>query len=469
VALALILLACARFPAPDDAPVPGEVCPDDRPQENVAAPRTVLILSMDTVNRDFLGLRHAEWDTTPTLDAISGEGVRFDDVIVPRGLSAPSIASLATGAYPRTHGVRDNVAPDDTDYTVTPYPDGLPTLYDRARDAGFTTWGLSANMCFLVDAPDRRTCMWEEEVDVTQEVGDAALAADFVAGLAELPAEAPLFAWVHFMDPHDPYKRRDPWYAEFHPDTYTGPYEDTSEKTLEAIAAGEPFDDEDRRHLEAVYASQLRATDEHVREIVEALQAAGRWDDAVVLVAFDHGDELARRSTYLYHGCSPYNGVVASTYSLRAPGSVAPGEVLAGWVPSIDVVATFAEVAGFGWEGPQEGLSLLDDVRACVEPEREAFFERGTETAGVVSGHHKYILDPEAGYTSCKHYDRGHPYPGEPAELYDLDADALEVNNLADDDPATAAELKRSVCAWVTAGVWAGDNDQQNSLVRACR
>ncbi|MFZ5482305.1 MAG: sulfatase [Myxococcota bacterium] len=468
MALSLILLACARFPA-EPVSSEGAACPDDRPQESLPLPRTVLMITTDTVNRDFLGHRHPEWDTTPTLDAIASEGVRFDNVIVPRGLSGPSIATMATGAYPRTHSLRDNTAPDTSDYTIAPYPPDVPTLFSRAKEVGYATWGIWANMCFVMGDVDHRYCTWSHEMaDVTQEIGDALLVEDFVAQLSTLPSDAPLFAWVHFMDPHDPYKRRDPWYEQFHPEPYDGPYVEPNEEVLATIADGAEYNDEDRRHVEAVYASQLRATDELAKGLVDALAAAGRWDDAVVFVGFDHGDELARRSTYFYHGCSPYNGAIASSFTLRAPGSIAGGEVLRGWVPSTDVVATLADVVGLGWDGPQEGLSLMEEVRACEEPVRAAFFERGNKTAGVVYGHHKYVSDPDAGYAACKHYDAVNPYPGEPEELYDLEADPVELTNIVESERELADELRDRVCRWVTEKPWVGQGDEGNPLVRGC-
>ncbi|MFN7147619.1 MAG: alkaline phosphatase family protein, partial [Myxococcota bacterium] len=99
-----LLLACAGPPDTGKPEVPAEcvaVTTD-------AAPTTVLLLSLDTVHRDFLGVHHPAWDVTPRLDALFAEGARLDHVIVPRGLSAPSMASMVTGAYPRTHGVRVN-------------------------------------------------------------------------------------------------------------------------------------------------------------------------------------------------------------------------------------------------------------------------------------------------------------------------------------------------------------------------
>ena len=466
--LALLLGACGG--APPAVEEPGAECPADADVVTATdPPRTVLFVSVDTVHRDFLGVHHPDWDTTPTLDALFAEGVRFDNVLVPRGLSAVSMATLMTGAYPVTHQVRANEPPEAGGSGIAAE---VPTLYQRFADAGYTTYGWLANMCFLLDGPPaigHRSCQSDDENPGTdQATGDFRIATEAAETIAALPEDERFFGWIHFMDPHDPYDRRDPWYAEFHPDTYDGPLQDPTEEELLAVSRGDtPFDAEDRRHVDALYASQLRQTDEHVATLLAALAESGRLDDAVIVVAFDHGDELARRNGYFFHGCSPYNGVIGSTYGIRAPGRLPAGEVLANWVSSVDLVPTLLEVAGLPWSGPGEGRSLVDNARRCVEPQHPAFFERGAETAGVVLGSWKYILDPKAGYSKCKHYDGENPFPGAAAELYHLPDDPLELTNEVDSRPEIAGVLRGRVCEWVRSGpLWS--DDPANALLVAC-
>lgn len=416
-----------------------------------------MLISVDTLHREFVGGHHPEWDVTPRIDALMAESVRLDHVVVPRGLSAVSMATMITGALPRTHGVRDNSAPDRTPLART------PTLAQRFSAAGFRTIGLSSNMCFL-QTEDERVCTWEDEMPgIEQSAGDDLL----VSRLPELTDE-PTFLWVHFMDPHSPYSRRDPWYAAFHPDPYEGPMQQATEDALEAVVRGEvPYTAEDRRHIEALYASQVRATDARVGQVLDLL--GERLDDAIVVFAVDHGDELARRTGYFFHGCSPYDGVIDTTWSIRAPGRIAAGGVLAARISSADVAPTVLELAGLPREGPAEGRSILDSLDGCAELRRDAFFERGPETAGVVSDGWKLLLSPRGGYGECKFYSPENPYPNEPVELYDLENDPLELTNLAGAEPELASLLEGKVCDWVNDGAWGeGDRWTRNALTHEC-
>ena len=138
----LLLLACtAPTPATPDTIVredhAGAVCPD--PVTPVTTPpTTVVLITIDSVNRDFLGYYEDTWDTTPNIDRLFAEGVVLENVLVTRGLSAPSLLSILTGAYPRTHGVRLN---------EEALPSGAaPTLVARFSEAGWRTLVYTTNV-----------------------------------------------------------------------------------------------------------------------------------------------------------------------------------------------------------------------------------------------------------------------------------------------------------------------------------
>ncbi len=462
--LALPLAACTDPAPPATNPDPAGCPASAGLVDDLGPPTTVLLVSVDTVHRDFLGVHAPPWDTTPRLDALMAEGARLDHVLVPRGLSGPSMASLITGAYPRTHGVRVNESGFD--------PEGVsadtPTLGQRFADAGYTTYGYSANQCYLLDEEMETECTWADP-SLDQAEGDALLVTELLAALQARDATQPVFAWLHLLDPHDPYTPREPWFTAFHPDSYDGPYAGDMDASILAHMRGTlAYTDADRAYVEAVYASQLAATDAQIGALLDGLAAMGRLDDAVVAFAIDHGDELARRNTYFYHGCSPYDGVLDVTYALWGPGRVPAEHVQAARVSSVDLAPTLAELAGLAWSGPGEGRSLLSELRTCAEPDRLAFFERGNETAGVVAGGWKFFLDPNAGFAECKYFDEDTPYPNAAEELYELDADPLELDDRAAAEPARAAELRAEVCAWVNAAEWVGGGADDNALVAAC-
>ena len=452
--LALAALGCDRGDPPGDD--------DDTAQ---ATPPLVVMITIDALNRGFLGATHP-WDTTPGIDALAAEGTTLHDVLVSRGLTSPSMGSLLTGLYPRDHGVRSN---------VTAWDGSLPTLPRWFQQAGFTTWGYSANMCSFIDHDiDHRMCSWLVEMPelTSQREGDELLVDQLLADLADR-GEGPHFVWLHLMDPHDPYTAVEPWYAQFHPDPYAGTFDPADHDDLDAVMFGDrELDEADLLHLDAVYASSVRSTDELVARFFDGLRDLELYEGAVVVLGADHGEVLARHADYFYHGCSTHNAELAVTWIVRAPGAIPAGAVLDGWVGEVDLAPTLLALAGLEVDASLSGRSLVPDLEGgAIAEGHDRYFERGTRTAGMIRGDTKYVLNPVGDFHDCFPYEvEGVPFPGDTEMLYDLVADPQETTNLADTAEAEAAELRGALCAWVLEDTWtAPEADASNALVAACQ
>lgn len=472
--VSLMLLAACREPLyidPDRDP-PASVpvtCPGDggavADLATLPPPTTVVVFVADTARRDYLGWAHPEWDTTPRLDALLGEASAIDHVLTPRGLTSVAMTSFLTGAYPRTHGVRSNdgLAPDEA----------TTVLHAEYQAAGYHTYGLSTNQCELIDLGiDERWChSVDDDPDIDQEVADAEVLPEFFSRLDARPAGEPAYAYLHLIDPHDPYDPRSPYFEAFHPEPYDGPLvAPLSWETMIAVQNGEvELDDADRRYLDAMYASQVRKTDDHFAALLDGLEARGRLDDAVVLYTMDHGEELLDRSGYFGHACSTYNLVMEVSAVLYAPGRLPGGSMLGGWGSFVDLAPTLLELSGLERSGVGDGVSRAPELQACTDLVDPVYFERGTKTAGIILGDDKYVLDPDEEYTECKGFDSRNPYVGPARQLFHLDLDPYEWDNRVDAEPDRAEALQAELCAWVAEGTWARDEDtSNNSLLAAC-
>jgi len=455
---ALIWLAVVAGCLGDDPP--DEIGDDDGP------PRVVVLLTIDALNRGYLGVRHAEWNTTPHIDALIAESVFLPDVLATRSLTSVSFASFLTGLYPRTHGIRSNNAAWTGEHR---------TLLERFQEAGYRTYGYSSNYCSFIDyGVDERFCTWLAEMpDLTsQQEGDELLVQQLLDDLDGRPADEPLFIWLHLMDPHEPYTLIEPWYGEFHPEQYGGwfdpeDYQDIADVTLGEAVLGEA----DLRHFQAVYASQVRSTDEYVGVFLDGLAERGLYDDALIVFGADHGEVLTEHADYFFHGCSFHNSAMAVSWAVRAPARWAGGTTLGGWISAVDVPPTILELAGVEQTAGMEGISRVSDIDAGAATVRDLFFERSPDTAGVVTGRYKYALNPNGAYSECAPYDsEDAAYPGEAEEMYDLADDPGEATNLAHDPPAAMAGMHIAVCDWILQDVWVDpDMDEQNVLVRNCQ
>ncbi len=448
----LLLFACRGGPTPDDSLV-ADSSSDSHP---LTAPGTVLWFTVDTMNEDWL--LDATYDASPNHQRIFDEGVVLENTVVTRGITIESLPSMATGTYRRTHGVHDTVVPDDMPSMIQEY----------YADAGFRTFGYSSNFCEVIGSRgwERFYCTGPGSMEGGDLERDSLLTERLLADLEEV-GEEPLFIWIHVRDPHANHTPRDPWLSEFWGDRplELGPVstEDLSQIMLGTSEKPEGFDE----WLEAVYASELASDDAMLGEIVAALEESGRWDDTLVVTGTDHGEEMGAHDDYYFHGCSPYDTVMNTTWAIRSPG-LSPG-VVEDHVSTIDIVPTVLSLSGLSPGPDVEGVDIVPLLRGESQARPPVFFERGEAAAGVVDGTRKYFMQAvDTPFRGCSPYSEAQPYPGPTEGLWELSTDPDELDNLVSSEDPTAE--KTLICEWVTEKTWVdAELDDQNRLVAACK
>ena len=142
--------------------------------------------------------------TTASFNAVAARGRRFRQAYATVPETLPSHASLMTGLYPAGHGIHEN---------ARRLPDATPVLAERLKGAGYRTaavvasfvlakqFGLARGFDVYDDRPARRA----GRIARRREVTEAAMTA------LEGGADAPLFMWVHYWDPHHPYTPPEPF------------------------------------------------------------------------------------------------------------------------------------------------------------------------------------------------------------------------------------------------------------------
>lgn len=345
----------------------------------------LLVITLDTTRADRLGAYGYPGIKTPALDRLAAEGTVFERAITSAPLTLPAHTSLMTGLYPPRHGVRDNGG-----FFVR---DETQTLAEQLRDHGYRTgafvgayvlasrWGLNQGFETYDDEFDLAKAASGSLGAVERpgdEVADRALA--WLAG----SAGAPFFAWVHFYDPHSPYRP---------PDAFARAY------------PGQP------------YLGEIAFTDNQVGRLVAFLEQRALLDRTVVVVAGDHGESLNEHGEAT-HGFFLYDATTRVPLIIRAP-RVKPGRIDT-LVRTVDVVPTVLNLLELaGWDDI-DGSTLLPAMSGAVsdlglDAYSEAFYPRfhfgWSELLALHSGSMKYIAAPRP-------------------ETYDLAADPAESRNL---------------------------------------
>lgn len=356
-----------------------------------ADPVSVVVITLDTTRTDRLSPYGFTNVSLPHLERLAREGIVFDRATSVAPLTLPAHTSLFTGLLPPNHGVRDNADP--------PLAEAHTTLAETLRARGFRTGAFVGS---VVLDPDRGLRQGFEEYrgveagpgrtsERLQRRGDRAVS-DAIQWLDAI-AGSPFLLWVHLYDPHRPYDPPEPFAS---------------------IYAHNP------------YVGEIAFADAQIGRLLEVLERRALLDRTIVVVAGDHGESLGERGER-DHGVFIYENVLRVPLMIRAP-SLAPfrvGEV----VRLTDVMPTVLNLADV--PVPQvDGLSLVDLMR-------------GRRHGLGLEAYSESLYPERIGWSPLRALRDGRfkvidaPRP----ELYDLDHDPFEQENIYDEHRALAEAM----------------------------
>jgi len=378
---ALLLLTAGGLTAPGCNRV--DLAPASAPDG-----RSVLLVSIDTLRADHVGVYGAVGAETPRLDALAARGTRFDTAISPAPLTLPSHVSLLTGLDPPHHGVRHN--------GVYRLEARIETLAERFRAAGYATgavtgavvlarrYGLDQGFESYDDGTSsRRSGAGGFLERPAAEVTDRAL--DWLAA-----APRPFFLWVHYYDPHHDYRPPPPFAERFQSSPYDG---------------------------------EIAYVDEQLGRLLDGLDRGGSHREKLILVTSDHGESLGEHgeSTHAY---TLYDAVLRVPLILAGP-EVPQGRVVESLVRTVDVAPTLLALAGLPPLAEADGVPMTAYlVEGPPPPERLAYAE--TLATRIDQGWSPLFAARSERYLFVRA-----PRP----ELYEVSVDPAQLENLLESDP----------------------------------
>ena len=386
----------------------------------------VILVIIDTLRADHLGFDGYALPTSPFLDELAAQSHQFSANTTQCNATFASITSILTGLYPKTHRNYTAVAVKG----VSSGSDDASTLAERLRAQGYHTaavlshpsmtqriagtaidrgWDSFSTLSGYVPAEERRHVTGKADQTTAR-------AFEQLDEWATKDPESPLFMWVHYFDPHTPYdppKAHRNRFLEQH--LAKAGYSEHEQ----ALASLEPrggarqvyidglVDDVERQAVRlangrALYDAEILACDEQIGRLFARLREEGLFDEALVIVLADHGENLEDEAWG--HGAINFShqrlfeGVTRTPMLVKLPQQV-DGSVSGALTQNIDVLPTIIELLGLDAEPVTEGRSLvplLDDpegqVHEQVFVESSDHVEKGlrTDTLKFVDG-----LNPE--------------------------------------------------------------------------
>jgi len=350
----------------------------------------VLLITLDTVRADHVGVYGGRRGTTPAIDALAARGVRFEKAMSAAPLTLPSHATMLSGLLPPHHGLRNNGAGS--------FPADRETLATLFSANGYRTAAFIG--AFVLDRRfglQRGFDVYDDEIPRDPAMGDHLEAERRGDAVAERAAQwlarsdnRAFFAWVHLYDAHFPYR--------------------------------------------GGYDAEIAFVDAQVRRLIEEIDRLGLRDRTIVVIAGDHGEALGEHGE-LTHGLLLYEPSLRVPFVVTAPDILEP-RVVTTPVGLVDLAPTLARLAGLALGGKIDGRDLADALRRGKEPPAADLYAETeypalygwSPLAAMRRGNYKYIASPDP-------------------ELFNLAADPRETRNILGDQRRVMRALDAQVKA----------------------
>lgn len=337
-----------------------------RDQEDAATARpNIVLFVIDTLRADRLGVYGYDKPTSPHIDALAKESVRFARADSPAPWTLPSIVSMMTSTYPIEHRV---VA---SGQAVDP---SLPVLASYLKGLGYTTTSFYANE-FAGDSTGMTRGF--DRAELVHHTGKSRMAS-FLEARSD---SAPFFLYIHNVEPHNPFELRvseqyiEPFGAVSYSnrlkmlDLYTE-FRNTTKSAQRNREAGsekqaallEKLHAMKSSTIDTLYDASVRLADARVGEVIEALKRAGAWDNTLFILVSDHGEEMGEHGGW-QHDQSVYPELVHVPFIMKFPGRLHAGQVRPEAVSLLDLMPTVLDVLGALPESEtMRGTSLLPAI-----------------------------------------------------------------------------------------------------------
>lgn len=399
--LTLILSACLTVTA---AMLWCAEVPEGPSQSNV------FLITIDTLRADHVGCYGDRETQTPALDALAADGIRFSSAFTASPITNPSHASILTGLLPEHDGVRD---------FGMALSSGSAPLAEMLKGNGYRTAAFIGSVVLdshgLAPGFDRGFDDYDHFPENLPPTASRYVRLERRAMDVELRAETwilgsgrarPIFVWVHFFDPHDPYDPPEPYRT---------------------------------RYAGRLYDGEIAYADSAVGRFVAFLKRQNMYDTSLIVVVGDHGEGLGQHGEQT-HGIFLYDSTLhvplivksARAQSIQSPEIAAPrGVAISAQVRSVDILPTILDLEAIHDTRRRDGSSLrplwtnsaggnAGAGRAESPPERVAFGETDypldfgwAPLRSVRASDEKYIEAPRPEF-----YDLGAD-PGETRNVYE--------------------------------------------------
>lgn len=413
----------------------------------------VFLLVLDTARADFFSCYGHPRTTSPHIDALAAEGVRYDSAFATCFWTFPSHASLLTGLYPTEAG-----ATSETLFL----PKEVTTLAERLGEAGYYTGAFVRNPWLSVERGfhqgfDDFVEAWRGDEDLQNQAVGERIAVDRTIEWIDSRAgkDDPFFLFVNLNMPHLPYAPPKEYRDRFlSPDWPLPRLQEMTELTggWEHLAGASPLDESDLAMLRELYEGDIAFTDELSSRLFNAFREKGILDDTVVIVTSDHGENIGEHGM-IDHVFSMYDTTVRVPLILRYPPRFPKSEVCNDLVSLIDVMPTILELCD-AVDPKEDALRFQYSLCNADREIRPAIFAENDRPENGLQLLRRHFPNFDTGHLNCRtRMVRTGQYKLinnvlSYMELFDLIKDPGEENDISKERKELRRRLTSTVKGW---------------------
>ncbi|MDQ7008624.1 MAG: sulfatase-like hydrolase/transferase [Acidobacteriota bacterium] len=413
----------------------------------------MILVTIDTLRADHVGLSGLAPHPTPAMDRIGREGAWAPLAVAPFGRTTQSVGTILTGLHPLRHGA---------DGLGMVLPAEVTTLAEAFAAAGYRTGAFVSNVNLRAglgfeqghEVFSNSAARWKGN-------SAPALTGEALAWIDSLSGAEPFFLWLHYLDPHWPYTPSDETLREVDPQ-WKGAFDLFRRVEGPELTKGQVIFFADRvltprevEHARRTYQAEVLDTDRALGIFLEGLERRGLLDRSILMLAADHGEAMGDHRYWFAHGEYLYDDTLRVPWALRAPGLVPAGTRIDGLVLLEDIAPTLTHLAQIDFPTGTDGTDLVPllsaggTVRLAPRPQVH------------LTDHH--LVHPE---------NPRRPVPGRPGrwwalrdgpwklieipqpegrrvfELYNLERDPAESEDLSAEQTERVAAMSRQLDQW---------------------
>lgn len=419
----------------------------------------VLYIDVDSLRPRNMGTYGYHRNTTPNMDKIAEQGVRFSRAYCASSPCVPSRASFASGLFGIHSGVQTHWGPG-CDFRYLNDPE-RPMFTRHLRQNGYKAVTFSS----FADRHDAFWYMagWNEVHTHSQKKGDEN--ADEVLDavfpwLDQHSQEDDYFLHVQFWDPHRQYSMPEDYTTMFqeeqapawpdkeaiakHQDSYA-PF---GARMLFPGSHKSPFsylpdrikNRDDFIQFVNTYDGAVRYLDDQLGRLFNKMEELGIMEDTAIIISADHGEAMGEHSVYGDHTCAD-EAVHNIPMIIKWPGSHSPNQEYRDLVYNVDLIAAICDLLGITVPAKWDGDSFAKLIAGGQEYKPRDY---------LVWDHALYSVSRSVRTDKWLMMRTFHPgvVPLEPIELYDMDQDPYMTHNLADEQPEVVKDMDHLLIQW---------------------